>query len=588
MGRAARSRRCGVSSATSRNDRAWGGEETCYLLTPAAALAGDRAEFVDVVLVCLPRRLLGGAPAATADRATSRRRHRGSTCWEAEAGAERAASRGFSARQQHRVAAAHPSARRPGAAASRAARAAAAAGRPAGWLGRSCGTCRRRPWGPRFFCTSGQRICHSRSGDDTHSGAVSLCAAIVADTACTRRCCDLRAVSASPTACTGAGPSDNAGTHAPHPGDTPGLGASLGASLGAVCLGATASRRQSRRSRRVGGLGPTRLWRPLGGNGRARAAAAWRQAAGKDELVDAEAERQRWFQRDGLGASGIWAAALVAGPLAGLAYPTLRSLSAAVQQDDQSATSVCWVLGVCGGVPPALQDFFKSTVGLLFSFLLGYTFYILVARQVALYNSLFEETAVLTQLIEESQMFLPREDVLKILTGVRQYIALAWADEDYDPATVSAKVLRSNMDAVEQMSRILVDGIRAGNPIYGEVLTSVRALRMARARRLAAMQSPIPGVQYGLLSTLALFAALPPFLEPSGGSSTLSQVLYGLLVAVLVLVLAVVLDVANPRRPGAYSMDREMSIILIALQDTLNGIEADEDERRSTFEFGAG
>lgn len=274
-----------------------------------------------------------------------------------------------------------------------------------------------------------------------------------------------------------------------------------------------------------------------------------------------------------LGSNTLWIVGLAAGVVAASAYPLLRGLSAGLQKDD---AAVCLsVFGVCGGVlSPSLQDFFKSTVGLLFSFLLGYTFYVLLARRQAVYTALFEEVAIITQLLEESQLYLPSSVVLQLVKCLRQYSAPMWTNlGSEDPAMAAARDLRCDRDAIEEMTRLCIDGVKQGDNSYSEVLNIVRAVRLARFRRLAALQSPIPTAQYVILSVLALLSALPPFLEAAGDSTTLSQVLYGILVSVLVTILAAVQDVANPASGGAYGLDRETSIILSALDDALHAIE---------------
>lgn len=281
--------------------------------------------------------------------------------------------------------------------------------------------------------------------------------------------------------------------------------------------------------------------------------------------------------RRSLGPSWLWPTGVVAGLLAAVVYPMARSgIAVLVKSDDEM---LCSMIGLCGGVPDALQDFFKSTVGLLFSFLLGYTFYILLARQQSLLSVFLEEIAVLTQIIEEAPLYLPSSVLPQLVRCLRRYSVSVWMTFEgrQMPAELSANILVNDRDAVEEMSRICIEGGRNGDEGFYEILQSVRALRLVRARRLAALQPPVPSEQFGILVLLAVLAALPPFLGSSGDSSPLSQLLYGLLVAVLVLVLALVLDVAQPTG-GAYNSEDEVSLVLLAFNQALNSMEADAEE----------
>ena len=81
------------------------------------------------------------------------------------------------------------------------------------------------------------------------------------------------------------------------------------------------------------------------------------------------------------------------------------------------------MIGLCGSVPEAMQVFFRNTVGLLFSFLLGYTSSFLLVRQEKFYEAMYEESAVLTQLLEEAPLLLQSKELLVLLRNTRLYLA---------------------------------------------------------------------------------------------------------------------------------------------------------------------
>jgi len=266
-------------------------------------------------------------------------------------------------------------------------------------------------------------------------------------------------------------------------------------------------------------------------------------------------------------------AGFAAGPLAAWAYPFLRETAAELINGDQP---LCFdVIGLCGSVPEAMQVFFRNTVGLLFSFLLGYTSSFLLVRQEKFYEAMYEESAVLTQLLEEAPLLLAEPELLSLMKNTRLYLASStWRNASFIPSELVARTLRSDKDPLEEITRMLIS---IQNPGSERLLTVCTALRMARSRKYSSMQRIIPTSQFGLLVTLALLITLTPFLDGKSESSFLAQCLYGLLVEILIFV---IVYVGGGPGLGIYTTDQERKTILNALMQVVDRTEAELGGKR--------
>ncbi|CAE7604876.1 DYRK4 [Symbiodinium natans] len=226
-------------------------------------------------------------------------------------------------------------------------------------------------------------------------------------------------------------------------------------------------------------------------------------------------------------------------------------------------------MGLCGSVPEAMQVFFRTTVGLLFSFLLGYTSSFLLVRQEKFYEAMYSESAVLTQLLEEAPLLLDPSDLQVFVKMVRLYLASStWRNASFIPSELVARALRSDRDPVEEMTRLLVG---LPGPGAARLLDVISALRAARARKYSSMQRIIPTSQFGVLVLLGLLITLSPFLDGNGDSSVLAQYLYGALVEVLIFV---IVYVGGGPGLGVYTTDQERATILDALMELIDKTEA--------------
>lgn len=269
-------------------------------------------------------------------------------------------------------------------------------------------------------------------------------------------------------------------------------------------------------------------------------------------------------------------AGLAAGPVAAWAYPYLRENAAELINGDQ--TLCLDFLGLCGGVPEAMQVFFRSTLGLLFSFLLGYTSSFLLVRQEKFYEAMYEESAILTQLLEEAPLLLASKELLLLMKNARLYLASStWRNASFIPSELVARTLRSDKDPIEEITRLL---IQIQTPGSERLLTIITAIRMARSRKYSSMQRIIPTTQFGLLVVLAVLITLTPFLDGKSDTSFLAQCLYGILVEVLIFV---IVYVGGGPGLGIYTTDKERSTILKALMELIDKTEA---ETRSSKAHG--
>ncbi|CAJ1432114.1 unnamed protein product [Effrenium voratum] len=276
---------------------------------------------------------------------------------------------------------------------------------------------------------------------------------------------------------------------------------------------------------------------------------------------------------------------LAAGPLAAWAYPWLRETAAQLVTGEEK---LCFdFMGLCGSVPEAMQVFFRTTVGLLFSFVLGYTSSFLLVRQEKFYEAMYEESSILTQLLEEAPLLLERKHLLQLVKNLRLYLASStWRNPSFIPSEMVARSLRSDKDPIEEITRLLISVQTPGSE---RLMNVVSALRGARSRKFSSMQRIIPTAQFGLLVILGLLITLSPFLDGKSDTSLLAQCLYGVLVEVLIIV---IVYVGGGPGLGVYTTDKERSTILDALMMLVERIEStaekeDTEDAKSVTAFVA-
>lgn len=268
---------------------------------------------------------------------------------------------------------------------------------------------------------------------------------------------------------------------------------------------------------------------------------------------------------------------LAAGPLAAVCYPWLRETAAELITGEQK---LCFAyMGLCGSVPEAMQVFFRNTVGLLFSFLLGYTSSFLLVRQEKFYEAMYEESSVLTQLLEEAPLLLNPPELQTFVRLMKLYLASStWRNASFIPSELVARALRSDKDPVEEMTRLLLTIPGAGAQ---RMLSFMTSLRSARSRKYSSMQRIIPTTQFGVLVLLALLITLSPFLDGKSDSSVLAQCLYGVLVEILIFV---IVYVGGGPGLGIYTTDKERATILDALMQLIDKIDASARESTEAVE----
>eukprot|EP00403_Amphidinium_massartii_P021537 CAMPEP_0178392154 /NCGR_PEP_ID=MMETSP0689_2-20121128/11532_1 /TAXON_ID=160604 /ORGANISM="Amphidinium massartii, Strain CS-259" /LENGTH=444 /DNA_ID=CAMNT_0020012719 /DNA_START=277 /DNA_END=1611 /DNA_ORIENTATION=+ len=277
----------------------------------------------------------------------------------------------------------------------------------------------------------------------------------------------------------------------------------------------------------------------------------------------------------GLGVVEILGAILI-GPLAAYMYPEFRRQAAdALARGAAEGKKYCLDGFIfCGGVPDDLQDLFKSSTSLLFSFLLGYTFFFLVSRQEKLYTAMYKELTYIQQIIEESPMLLTPELARDVLRMTRRYLQAGWwRNPRLLPRELVIRSLRSDKDPLEDMTRKLLEGYRQEDPpdIFSgcqQMLMNVRSLRAARADRLAASQGVLPIAQFLLLSVIAFLSNLSIFIDGKSDTSLTAQLLFGLIVGLQVAVLLAVRDLSDPSS-GFYNISDTRGAFFYALDDEI-------------------
>lgn len=226
-----------------------------------------------------------------------------------------------------------------------------------------------------------------------------------------------------------------------------------------------------------------------------------------------------------------------------------------------------------------------SAVGLLFALFLGTTFGFYLQRQERLFGAIYQEVSVARALLEQ----------LVLLGGARQSHILEYFEEYIVEDLMELgkpRVIGSRAGGEADPLEKLLFATSVGTPSC--VCDSVRAIRQARAERLAATQRKFPLGHLLVLGgftvlTLACFpllsAGLIGFEEPAGGMTresvaalpghllSVHSVLFGLLVAAVILAFVVAGQLADPSR-GVFGVEA-------ALTESLRGLQAEIQGRRA-------
>jgi hypothetical protein len=248
-------------------------------------------------------------------------------------------------------------------------------------------------------------------------------------------------------------------------------------------------------------------------------------------------------------------------------YPTI-SMTVAAAINDSGVFAV-----VAQDASQYIQNIL-TTSGLVFSLLVGQTYYFMYQQQEKIYLALYEEVTAAKSLLEQVALVCEGRDALyqRILTCMDRYVK----DDlnrfnDVEPAIlVSARPVDDPLEDILYLTSV-------GEP--STVYQTVRSLRQARAARLGALQRKLPDIHMILLWVLAgivlfTFPLLGSGSQTIGGprilevqSWYLAFIVYG-----ISLTLGLIYELQRPGEKGAYNA-------LAVLQVMVGGLEEELDQR---------
>lgn len=247
-----------------------------------------------------------------------------------------------------------------------------------------------------------------------------------------------------------------------------------------------------------------------------------------------------------------------------LIYPSI-ALSLANAIDDSGVFAV-----VAQDASQYIQNIL-TTSGLVFSLLVGQTYYFMYQQQESIYLALYEEVTMAKSLLEQTALVCQgREELYKrILTQMLNYVKEDLQRfNDIEPA-----VLLSSRPCDDPLEDILyLTSVGEPSMIY----QTVRSLRQARAFRLGALQKKLPSIHMTLLWVLGgivlfTFPLLGAGSQTIGGDEILQvQSIYlGFIVLGMTMTLGVIYELQRPGDVGAYNARRVLGIMVKGLNDEL-------------------
>ena len=279
--------------------------------------------------------------------------------------------------------------------------------------------------------------------------------------------------------------------------------------------------------------------------------------------------------------------AVLAGIVSTFAFPGLAMLLA-------STMNSAGVFQVLSQDSSQFVQNFLTVAGLLFSILVGQTYYFMYQQQEAVYYALFNEVTEAKSLVEQVALVCQgRGMYTQVLKSISQYVRDDLKNLQADPAVLlSARPIDDPLESVMYMTSVGVPS---------SVYETVRSLRQARAGRLGALQRKLPQVHMLLLWILGLielvsFPLLGAGTQTIGGYRilTVEGVLFGVMTFGIVMTLRVrigrssiyiarilaVLSISHTPlqvvgelwRPagGAYNVDGVLKTMVRGLEDELD------------------
>jgi hypothetical protein len=257
--------------------------------------------------------------------------------------------------------------------------------------------------------------------------------------------------------------------------------------------------------------------------------------------------------------------ATLAATAANLVYPS-AALALAGILDDSGVFAV-----VSQDASQYIQNIL-TTSGLVFSILVGQTYYFMYQQQEAIYLALFEEVTMAKSLLEQVALVCQgRESLYKrILSCIDRYV-----QEDLNKfGSIEPSLLLSSRPVDDPLEDILYL-TSVGEPSI--VYETVRSLRQARSYRLGALQRKLPDIHMTLLWILAaivlmVFPLLGAGVQTIGGIGILHvQAWYlSFIVFGIFLTMGVVTELRNPGDFGAYNAQTVLAVMVAGLEEELD------------------
>jgi len=249
---------------------------------------------------------------------------------------------------------------------------------------------------------------------------------------------------------------------------------------------------------------------------------------------------------------------------ANIAYPTIAITLANLINDS----------GVFAVVAQDASQYIQNiltTSGLMFSILVGQTYYFMYQQQEAIYLALFEEVTMAKSLLEQVALVSQGRQALyeRILHCIQEYVTNDLSKfNDVEPAhLLSARPVDDPLEEILYLTSV-------GEPSL--VYQTVRSLRQARASRLGALQRKLPQIHMLLLWTLALivlftFPLLGAGVQTIGGLGILKvQAWYlGFIVLGISITMGVVNELRQPSITGAYNARAVLNVMVAGLEEEL-------------------
>lgn len=181
---------------------------------------------------------------------------------------------------------------------------------------------------------------------------------------------------------------------------------------------------------------------------------------------------------------------MLAGVFATFIFPGLSLFLASIMND-------AGVFQVLSQDSSQFVQNFLTVSGLLFSILVGQTYYFMYQQQEAVYYALFNEVTEAKSLVEQVALVCQgRAMYPRVLKSISQYVQDDLKQLQANPAVLlSARPIDDPLESVMYMTSVGVPS---------SVYETVRSLRQARAGRLGALQRKLPQVHMVLLWLLGL------------------------------------------------------------------------------------